>query len=196
MMKKITLATGNAHKTEEVQSILGDGYKVLDLSQFSPKPEIVEDAETFEGNADLKALAIAGLVDHLVIADDSGLAVDALGGEPGIYSARYAGEEASMEENKEKLLQKLSQKEERSARFVCVISVAQEGKVIQRFRGECEGEIIEEESGQGGFGYDPLFKPEGYELTFAELSSEKKNELSHRGKAMKQFMNWLNEQEA
>lgn len=191
-MQKIVLATGNSHKTQEIREILGAGFEVLDISDFPEVGEIIEDADTFEGNADLKALAISRLTDSLVIADDSGLCVDALDEAPGIRSARYAGEQATMEQNKTLLLQNLIGESNRSAKFVCVLSVARSGQIVTRFRGECPGSIISEEHGSGGFGYDPLFIPSGYEQTFAQLGAEIKNELSHRGKAMELFQQWIN----
>ena len=190
MNNTLLIATGNSHKTEEIQAMLGDDVLVSDLKSLAEVGEIIEDADTFEGNADIKSLAVSGLTNELVLADDSGLVVDALNGDPGIRSARYAGENASMEENKALLLSSLEGEVNRRARFVCVLSVAKEGEVIAQFRGECEGRIIEQELGGGGFGYDPLFIPEGYEKTFAELPAETKNTISHRAVAFKKFQEW------
>ena len=190
MNNTLLIATGNSHKTEEIQAMLGDDVLVSDLKSLAEVGEIIEDADTFEGNADIKSLAVSGLTKELVLADDSGLVVDALNGDPGIRSARYAGENASMEENKALLLSSLEGEVNRQARFVCVLSVAKEGEVIAQFRGECEGRIIEQELGGGGFGYDPLFIPEGYEKTFAELPAETKNTISHRAVAFKKFQEW------
>lgn len=185
------LATSNAHKTAEFQAMLGEHECVRDLSIFPELGEIVEDAESFEGNADIKALAVSALTDEMVIADDSGLCVSALGGAPGIRSARYAGNSASMEENKALLLQNLADVTDRSAYFVCALSVARKGVIIQRFRGECHGYLLREESGVGGFGYDPMFVPEGEKKSFAELPAAVKNEMSHRAHALMAFQKWF-----
>lgn len=190
-MKTLLLATGNSHKTEEIQAMLGEAVEVSDLSSFPELGEIIEDAETFQGNADIKALAAAALTDQLVLADDSGLCVPALGGEPGVRSARYAGENATMVENKARLLKNLDGITDRSASFMCVLSVVQGGEVIQHFTGECKGRLLHGETGEGGFGYDPLFVPEGYEKSFAELPGEVKNKLSHRGIALEKFKAWI-----
>jgi len=190
-MNSLLVATGNSHKAQEIQSMLGSHIVVRDLSSLPAIGEIIEDADTFEGNADIKALAVSAHTDELVLADDSGLCVEALNGEPGIYSARYAGEHADMPANKALLLSKLADHSNRKAFFVCVFSVAQQGKIIARFRGECHGTIIDQERGEGGFGYDPLFIPDGFTETFSELPAEKKNELSHRANAMSHFQSWL-----
>ncbi len=193
-MKSLLIATSNSHKTSEIQSMLGATVEVSDLNSLPTVGEIVEDADSFEGNADIKSTTVSALTDQLVLADDSGLAVAALEGAPGIYSARYAGENASMEENKALLLDQLTGVTERRASFVCVLSVAQRGEVVARFRGECHGRIIEGEEGEGGFGYDPLFIPDGYEQTFAQLPAETKNAISHRAVAMEQFQQWMSSQ--
>jgi len=193
-MKNLLLATGNTHKTQEIQKILGSGVSVLDLRSLPNVSEIIEDSDTFEGNANIKSVTVSQLTSEIVLADDSGLCVDALSGAPGIRSARYAGENATMEQNKELLLSELSGKENRKAAFVCVLSVAKQGEVIATFRGECVGRIIDDERGAGGFGYDPLFIPEGYDKTFSELPEEVKNQISHRAVAMKQFQGWLKSQ--
>ena len=194
LMKSLLIATSNAHKTAEIQSILGSTVQVTDLRSLPDVGEIIEDADSFEGNADIKSTTVSRLTSGLVLADDSGLTVQALDGAPGIYSARYAGAEASMDENKALLLQNLQGITARAASFVCVLSIAQEGKVIARFRGECHGTIIEGEEGEGGFGYDPLFIPDGYDQTFAQLPAETKNAISHRALAMEQFQSWMNSQ--
>ena len=194
MIKTLLLATGNAHKTEEIQKILGSSISVHDLSSLPEVGEIIEDADSFEGNANIKSTTVSQLTNEFVLSDDSGLCVNALGGAPGIYSARYAGENAQMEENKELLISNLKGKEDRQASFVCVLSVAKAGEVIATFRGECPGSIISDERGNGGFGYDPLFIPEGYTKTFSELPEETKNAISHRAKAMEKFQEWLSSQ--
>lgn len=195
-MKKILLATTNSHKTQEIQTMLGSEYLVEDLSSMPQIGDIIEDADTFEGNANIKALAVSAHTEAFVLADDSGLCVDALDGAPGIYSARYAGPHADMEENKKLLLENLKNSSQREAAFVCVLSIAQGGEIVTNFRGECTGTIIQEERGAGGFGYDPLFIPTGYDQTFAELPAQTKNELSHRAHAMAQFLAWLNDHHA
>ncbi len=176
----LLLATRNAHKTREFRELLGPGFDVIDLSSF---PEIAipkETGRTFEENATRKAIAASKKLPSLVIADDSGLEVDALGGAPGIFSARYGGVD--------KLLRELRKRniatEKRSARFRCVIALAQNGKVLGVFEGFVEGKIVEPPRGSGGFGYDPIFEPNGFDQTFAEMTAESKNKISHRGQAI------------
>jgi XTP/dITP diphosphohydrolase len=184
----LLLATRNAHKTREFRELLGPGFNVIDLSSF---PEIATPEETgliFEDNANLKAIAASKQLPSLVIADDSGLEVDALGGAPGIFSARYAGENAGDVPNVDKLLRELRKRniaiERRSARFRCVIALAQNGKVLGVFEGFVEGKIVEPPRGSGGFGYDPIFEPKGFNQTFAEMTPESKNQISHRARAV------------
>jgi XTP/dITP diphosphohydrolase len=184
----LLLATRNAHKTREFRELLGPGFDVIDLSSF---PEIATPEETgliFEDNANLKAIAASKQLPSLVIADDSGLEVDALGGAPGIFSARYAGENAGDVPNVDKLLRELRKRniaiERRSARFRCVIALAQNGKVLGVFEGFVEGKIVEPPRGSGGFGYDPIFEPKGFNQTFAEMTPESKNQISHRARAV------------
>lgn len=193
-MDSLLVATGNSHKTQEIQKILGSDITVKDLSSLPEVGEIIEDADTFTGNANIKSITVSKLTEDLVLSDDSGLCVEALGGAPGIRSARYAGESATMEENKALLLRNLAGKSDRRAKFVCVLSVAQSGSVIATFEGECAGTIIMEEKGAGGFGYDPLFIPDGYDKTFSELPEETKNKISHRAVAMEKFQRWLKSQ--
>ena len=194
----LLLATRNPHKTREFRELLGKDFHLVDLSSF---PEITIPAETgrtFEENAILKAIAASkdrpGFVKlrrggHLLVAaDDSGLEVDALDGAPGIYSARYAGENQGDAANLEKLLRELRARnvatEKRSARFRCVIALAQNGKVLGTFEGLAEGSIVDSPRGNSGFGYDPIFQPTGFEQTFAEMTAELKNRISHRAKAI------------
>jgi len=187
MTQKLLIATRNHKKSKELQEILaGSGIQVLTLDDIAGMPEIVEDGQSFEENATKKAAVIAKLSGYTTLADDSGLEVDALNGAPGIYSARFAGENATDEENNQKLLKLLEDVAEpdRRARFVCVIAICQPDGTVRTVRGTCEGKIIFEPGGQGGFGYDPLFVPEGYSKTFAELSAEEKHRISHRGKAL------------
>jgi XTP/dITP diphosphohydrolase len=180
----LLLATRNAHKTREFRELLGRDYNVIDLAEF---PEIAmpqETGATFAENARLKAVSLSTDQNPLVIADDSGLEVDALGGAPGIYSARYAGENAGDDANIKKLLRELKSVAHRAARFRCVIALASAGKVLGTFEGAVEGIIVDPPRGNGGFGYDPVFQPNGFEQTFAEMPSELKNEISHRAKAI------------
>jgi len=190
-MVRLLLATRNAHKTREFAEILGKDFAVSDLSSVQGAPEIKETGGSFEENATLKALAVSQLRSAsggLVVADDSGLEVDALKGAPGIYSARYAGENASDEANVEKLLRTLSRQNlpasKRVARFRCVIALARAGKLLGTFEGLVEGAIVDLARGRNGFGYDPIFVPEGFDRTFAELPAEIKNKISHRAKAI------------
>ena len=192
-IKTIRIATGNSHKVSEIQTMLGSLIEVKDLTDLPEIGEIIEDAETFAGNADIKALTVSRHCDEVILADDSGLCVKGLKGAPGIRSARYAGDEASMDQNKALLLSNLEGKEgaEREAYFVCALSVAYKGEVMARFEGVIQGRIISEESGKDGFGYDPMFVPEGRSQTFAEISAADKNEISHRARAMRLFKEWL-----
>lgn len=161
---------------------------VQSLRDFPPMPEVVEDADTFQGNADKKAISAAKALAHYCIADDSGLVVDALGGAPGVYSARYAGPNATDEANVQKLLLSLRGSADRRARFRCALSLADpSGTVIERAEGVVEGEIIDAPRGDQGFGYDPVFVPLGLQQTMAELDPAQKNSLSHRGDALKKL---------
>lgn len=194
---QLVVATHNFHKTDEIREIVGHYFaSVVDLNDFPEIPKTAETGTTFEENSLIKALAASAfLSDAFILADDSGLEVDALKGEPGVFSARYAGEGASDAENRAKLLKSLAHTgakgRERSARFRCVLTLVQAGQKNAVFHGTCEGMIAEEEKGKGGFGYDSLFMPLGYEETFGQLPARVKNELSHRGKALAQFVEWL-----
>jgi len=187
-MQQLLLATRNAHKTREIQEILGRKFEVRDLCTHPEVPETPESGKTFEENAILKAIAVSKKLPDLVIADDSGLEVDALGGAPGILSARYAGENANDKQNIDKLLRELAQTgtkpNQRSARFRCVLALAREGHVLATFAGNIEGKIVDLPRGEGGFGYDPIFLPDGFGKTFAELPVATKNRISHRAKAI------------
>jgi XTP/dITP diphosphohydrolase len=186
---QLIVATRNAYKTREIQRILGPAFMVSDLSMHPKIPDIRENGKSFEENAILKAVGAARRLPGLIVADDSGLEVDALGGAPGIFSARYAGENATDQENIEKLLCELARtgadETERSARFRCVIALARQGELLGTFEGIVEGTIVEQARGLHGFGYDPIFVPCGFEETFAELSSDVKNMISHRAKAIR-----------
>ncbi|NIP97533.1 MAG: RdgB/HAM1 family non-canonical purine NTP pyrophosphatase [Akkermansiaceae bacterium] len=193
---QLLIATRNRHKTEEITDFLGKSIRVDDLSSFPEAPEIEETGATFAENSILKAVGISRVVKGLVLADDSGLEVDALNGCPGVYSARYAGPEADDGANNRKLIAALAgvPRDARTGRFRCVMAMAREGRVLAQFDGTVEGHLLEEPRGEAGFGYDPLFVPEGYEQSFAELGAEVKNHLSHRARALAQVMTWLAEQ--
>ena len=186
-MHQLLLATRNAHKTREFAEILGDGFEVRDLTG-APELEAVEETGlTFEANAILKAVETSKGFEGLVVADDSGLEVDVLQGEPGIYSARYAGEHATDAANVAKLLAELRSHApgSYSARFRCSLALARGGEVLGTFHGVVEGTIVGETRGSAGFGYDPVFQPHGFKQTFAELSPIEKNRISHRAQAIR-----------
>jgi len=184
-MKKLFLATGNKKKINEISEIL-EGYEILSINDGYIIPDVVEDKNTFEENSQKKALEIAKVVGMPVIADDSGLCVEVLGGAPGIYSARYSGENATDEANNIKLIQELKGKENKKAKFVCVITLAKPNGEYHSFRGEVEGIIVDIPRGTDGFGYDPHFYIEKYGKTFTEIPEIKK-EISHRAKALKKL---------
>jgi XTP/dITP diphosphohydrolase len=197
-MKRIIFATGNAGKMVEIRAILADlGIPVLSMKEAGITADIVEDGKSFEENADIKAKAIMELTGDVVLADDSGLEIDYLNGEPGIYSARYMGEDTSYEIKNQNLIDRLAgvPKEKRTARFVCAISAAFPDGTVLHSRGTIEGIIGYEAKGENGFGYDPIFYLPKYQCTTAELSPEKKNELSHRGKALRMMKEKLREME-
>jgi XTP/dITP diphosphohydrolase len=184
---ELLLATRNQHKTREFHDLLGTQCDLIDLGGFPQIEMPNETGETFADNAVLKAVMISKdreLRDWFVIADDSGIEVSALGGAPGVYSTRFAGENASDAENVNKLLRELKDVQERSARFRCVIALARGGKILGTFEGAVEGEIVNLPRGRNGFGYDPIFQPTGFEETFAEMAAELKNKISHRGQAI------------
>ena len=187
-VNRLLLATRNSHKTREFSEILGAGFAVRDLSGDSETPAIEESGSTFAENATLKAVVISKHFAGLVVADDSGLEVDALHGAPGIYSARYAGRDATDEKNIARLLSELRKHaDERpfAARFRCVLALAREGEVLGTFEGAVAGTIVEPPRGNDGFGYDPIFQPTSSTQTFAELSSAEKNRISHRARAIR-----------
>ena len=192
-------ASSNAHKIKEIQSIMSKfGVKVVSRKEAGvPEFEIEEDGETFEENSLKKAEAIMKATGKLTVADDSGLMVDYLGGAPGVYSARFAGEECDDEKNNEKLLKHLEglPAEDRKAKFVSVITLMfPDGNTIVA-RGDCPGRIIETPTGENGFGYDPLFVPDGLSKTFAQLSDKEKNSISHRARALEKLEEILTERE-
>ena len=187
MKRQIVLATQNKHKVKEITDILGEleNIEILDLSSFPPMDPVVEDGLTLEANAIKKAKAVFEHTKILSLADDTGLMVDHLLGAPGVFSSRYAGENVSYADNNRKLLKELKgiSPRKRGARFKCCIALY-DGNIIKTFNGSIEGKILTEERGTAGFGYDPLFLPDGYSLTYAELGDEEKNKISHRYKAL------------
>jgi XTP/dITP diphosphohydrolase len=190
MSTKLIFATNNKHKLEEVSDILKNNYQIVSLQEINCTEDIPETADTLEGNALQKALFIKEHYGYDCFADDTGLEVPALNNEPGVYSARYAGEDKNSADNRQKLLQNLTGKSERSARFRTAIALIKDGKQ-HLFEGIVEGEIITEERGETGFGYDSIFVPNGYTQTFAELGNEIKNTISHRAAAIQQLKQFL-----
>ncbi|TDM15729.1 XTP/dITP diphosphatase [Macrococcus bovicus] len=189
-MKDIVIATGNQGKINDFKHIFPD-HNVIGITALLPDFDVEETGTTFEENAALKAEAASRLLGKTVIADDSGLSVDALDGAPGVYSARYAGPEKDDAANMKLLLKNLQGETERTARFLCVIALSEPGQPTRTFRGEVEGIIAEEERGQHGFGYDPIFYLPDRNKTMAELSSEEKAEISHRRKAIDKLTDYL-----
>lgn len=189
---KIVVASNNQHKIRELKDILSDlDVELLTLKDLGIDINIIEDGDTFESNARKKAKAVFELTELPTIADDSGLEVEALHGAPGVHSSHYAGEEHNYQKNNAKLLKELKNKPKpHIARFVCVINFKTEVE-DEIFYGECRGEIIDEPRGDNGFGYDPLFKPYGFDKTFAELPPEIKNKISHRYNASLKLKNYL-----
>ena len=190
-MKELILASNNAHKVEEIKSILDD-YKILTLKDIGYYEDIIEDGTTFEENALIKARTIAKYSGKVAIADDSGLSVALLDGRPGVYSARYSAEQTD-EKNIEKVLEELNG-EKSEAKFVSVIALVRPDGSEITFRGECHGEIIFEKRGNNGFGYDPIFYVPSLEKTFAELTPEQKNSISHRKESLEKFSKYLKEE--
>lgn len=189
-MKEIIIATKNKGKAKDFEQLLEPmGYKVLTLHDVAPHMDVEETGETFEANAILKAEAIAQELQATVIADDSGLEIDALDGEPGVYSARYSGDERNDESNIDKVLQKMVQvpNSEKTARFRCVLALASPGKETILFEGTCEGLITDERKGENGFGYDPIFYVPALDKTMAEMKPSEKASVSHRGNAIREL---------
>ena len=197
-MHHLLLATRNAHKTLEFKALLGADFALQDLGAHPDIGEVIEDGATFAENARLKAVTVSLQVPGLVLADDSGLEVDSLGGAPGVFSARYAGAEASDEANRQKLLVELAKRgpdAARMARFQCALALARDGRVLAICEGSVIGEIVRQARGSAGFGYDPLFQPNEFSETFAQIPTATKNSISHRGRAvtkMKQFLRGTN----
>lgn len=186
---KIVLGTGNPHKVFEVNEIAKDsGIEfILPDGDFNP----AEDGSTFEENSLIKSREAARITNGISLADDSGLCIEALNGAPGLYSARYAG---TQQEKIDRILNELKDETNRTAKFVCCMSLVDEkGRIIHISKGECKGKIIKEAKGINGFGYDPIFQPDGYDITLAEMSEDDKNLISHRGRALREMIKFINE---
>jgi len=191
-MTKIIAATRNQHKVEEYRELLEDqDLKIVSLNDYPDYEEPEENGRTFEDNANIKALSAAKYCDTLAFADDSGLEVEALDNAPGIYSSRYAENDPK---RIARILKELANKENRRARFVCVISIAFNKEIVGSFRGEVYGRIIDAPRGANGFGYDPVFVPDGFDKTFAELSPEEKNKISHRARAVEKVIEFVEDE--
>ena len=190
MAREIVIATNNKHKVEEIRSLVGDRIKIISLSELGCKEDIPETGETLEENARQKARYIWEKYGKDCFADDTGLMVDALDGKPGVYSARFAGEKCSFDDNIDLMLEMMEGKTNRKAYFSTVICLIEQGEE-KLFEGSCLGSILTERYGRGGFGYDPIFIPDGYGESFAEMSLEEKNKISHRGKATDKLIKYL-----
>ena len=188
---KVVFATNNAHKLREVQQTVGDKFEIVSLRECGVVEDIPENEPTLEGNALAKARYIYSRTGLSCFADDTGLEVDALGGEPGVRSARYATDGHDDEANKRLLLERMEGKENRGAQFRTAMALILDGEEYL-FEGVVRGEILTQECGDGGFGYDPLFAPEGHSESFAEMSAEEKNAISHRGRAVRKLAEFLN----
>ena len=190
---KLVFATNNKHKLEEVKNLLGDSFNLMTLNEIGCHEDIEETATTLEGNAKIKSDHVKLHYGFDCFADDTGLEVEALNGEPGVYSARYAGEQATFDDNVQKMLKAMSGMKNRKARFRTVISLILNGEQLF-FEGVCDGIIEEFRSGKKGFGYDPIFKPLGFDQTFAEMDMETKGRISHRGLAVQKLVAYLKNQ--
>jgi len=190
MKKTICLASNNSHKVEELKELLGASFDIKTLADIGCVEDIAETADSMEGNSLIKANHVFENYGLDCIADDSGLEVDALNGEPGIFSARYAGEHGNHEKNMSKLLKNLKGQTNRKARFRTVVTLILEGQT-KTFEGTVEGRIMEERRGKHGFGYDPIFVPDGHEQTFAQMTMEQKIPISHRGRAVEKLISFL-----
>ena len=189
---KLVFATNNQHKLQEIRHLLGDSIELLCLNDINCADEIPENQETLEGNASEKSFFIFNKYGLNCFADDTGLEIESLNGEPGVYSARYAGEERSAENNMNLVLEKLSEIKNRNARFRTVISLVIDGHETQ-FEGVVSGLILEEKRGKTGFGYDPIFKPDESHLSFAEMPMSEKSKISHRGRAVQKLVEYLSQ---
>lgn len=196
MKPLLVIATRNAHKTDEIRAMLGDAWEVRDLSSYPEAPPVDETGTTFTENATLKAVSASKAIPGIILADDSGIEVDILRGRPGVWSSSFGGEEGNHARNNEHMLAELAKAgattpDQTRARFRCVMILAKDGKVIGEFSGSVEGHMVTKLTGTQGFGYDPLFIPEGYQETFAQLPQDVKNSMSHRGRALEKVMAWL-----
>lgn len=189
---KLVFATNNQNKVNEVKAMLGDKFEILTLQEIGCMEDIPETSSTLDGNASQKSHYLVEHYNHDCFADDTGLEVEVLNGEPGVFSARYAGPQKNSEDNMDLLLKNLENQENRNARFRTVISLIIDGKETL-FEGIAEGEIIRERTGIKGFGYDPIFQPKDYDRTFAEMTMEEKNEISHRALAVKKLVDYLSQ---
>ena len=187
---ELILASNNKHKLEEIRAILGNEYKIVSLNDLGCHEEIPETQDTLKGNALQKGSFIYERYHKNCFADDTGLEIEFLGNQPGVYSARYAGEHCSFEDNMNKVLAEMGDTNHRKACFKTVIALILDGKEYF-FEGRVDGEILRERHGREGFGYDPIFQPIGYQKSFAELSAEEKNRISHRGRAIQQLANFI-----
>ncbi len=188
---KLVFATNNQHKLKEIQHVLGDSFELLSLTDIGCGEDIPETSPTLEGNALQKAMYVFEKYGYNCFADDTGLEIEALNGEPGVYSARYAGEEKSAEANMAKVLRLMKEIKNRKARFRTVIAVVIDGKKTL-MDGIVEGLILDEKHGTEGFGYDPIFQPDGFSKTFAEMDLSEKSQISHRGRAVQKLVAFLN----
>jgi XTP/dITP diphosphohydrolase len=191
---KIYFATHNANKLREISKMLPEGFELLGLDELNLHEEIPETADTIEGNSLMKTQYVFDKHQVACFGDDTGLEVVALNNEPGVYSARYAGPDNDSNANMDKLLKNLEGKPDRTAQFKTVITYIDPDGKVKQFTGIAKGEITVQKSGAKGFGYDPIFRPDDHDLTFAEMSADQKNAISHRGKAFQQFMEYLNSQ--
>jgi len=187
---KLVFATNNLNKLSEIRSLVPEGIEILSLREINCNEELPEINPTLQENALQKAKYVFENYGFNCFADDTGLEIDALGGEPGVYSARYAGEGCNAEDNMKKVLKKLEHEDSRNAKFRTVIALIIKGEE-NLFEGECSGKITKTKSGVEGFGYDPIFTPDGYKITFAEMSKAVKSSISHRGKAVEKLVNFL-----
>lgn len=192
---RLVVATRNAHKTAEIREMVGDRFEVLDATAFPELSEVEETGTTFLENATLKAVAVSKRVGGLVLSDDSGLEVDALYGRPGVWSSSFGGEEGNHAKNNERLVREMQGVTDRSGRFRCVMVLARDGEVVADFSGAVKGRILDDRRGEGGFGYDPLFAPQGHDESFAELGPKVKSGMSHRSRALQEVMAWLDAQD-
>jgi len=187
---KLVFATNNPNKLSELQALVPQGIEILSLKEINCNEELPETNPTLEGNALQKAKYVFDNYGFNCFADDTGLEIEVLGGAPGVYSARYAGEDCKAEDNMQKVLEKLEHEDNRNAKFRTVIALIIKGEE-NLYEGECSGKITKTKSGAEGFGYDPIFTPEGYEITFAEMSKQEKGAISHRGKAVEKLVEFI-----